>query len=274
MPLRLAGISARYSVPCSIQDDGPEAIEHLSIVECLDPEPAAEGHFGACMDSVMSTFPARPLIQHVAGAVERLVAIFQALSAPPQREVTGAIGELCVILAAADPAAAVRAWHMDPMERYDFAVDGLRLDVKATKSAERIHSLTADQACPPAGVIGLLASVMVRQASGGVSLRQLVDRIVGRFRNDGEATLRLHQGLARILGSSMLAAMEHRFDLEAAVESLAFFDLSEVPAVRPPFPPGVSDVRFRVDLQDLEQLDLMAARGALPKDSASLLPSS
>lgn len=272
MPLRLAGISARYSVPCSIQDDGPEAIEHLSIVECLDPEPAAEGHFGACMDSVMSTFPAQPLIQQVVGAVERLVAIFQALSAPPQREVTGVIGELCVILAAADPVMAVRAWHMDPIERYDFAADGLRLDVKATKSAERIHSLSADQACPPAGVIGLLASVIVREASGGASLRQLIDRIVRRLRNDGDATLRLHQGLARILGSSLPAAMDYRFDLEAAVESLAFFDLTEVPAVRPPFPAGVSHVRFRVDLEDLELLDLMATQAALPTDSACILP--
>ena len=71
---------------------------------------------------------------------------------------------------------------------------------------------------------------------------------------------------------SLAAAMDYRFDLEAAVASLAFFDLAEVPAVRPPFPSGVSDVRFRVDLQDLELLDLMATQVALPTDSACILP--
>lgn len=93
--------------------------------------------------------------------MDRLVAMFQALANPPRREVTGVVGEFCFIVAASEPGADVRAWHADPFERYDFIATLMRVEVKATFGADRIHALSADQPCLPAGISTIQASTLV-----------------------------------------------------------------------------------------------------------------
>lgn len=214
----------------------------------------------------------RPSVAALVDSVERLVAIFRALAEPPRREITGAVGELCVILAATDCAAAIRAWHSDPNERYDFVAGDLRIDAKATAGLDRVHALTADQASPPPHVVALLASIRVRPAAGGTTTAQLLDLIIRRLGHDYEAILRLHEGAARNFGSRISEAFNYAFDLDEALSSLAFFDLHEVPALRPPFPAGLSDVRFRVDLHDVDPLDIATLRDRTSTVAANLLP--
>lgn len=272
MPLRLAGISAFFGVPCSISEEGVESTEDLSIVECLSTDAEQVAYFAACMDMLLSALGPQPTIASLAAAVDRLVAMFQALASAPRREVTGVIGELCFILAAAEPGAAVRAWHADPLERYDFTANSIRVEVKATSGASRIHALSADQACPPAGISAILASTLVRPAGGGTTVGELVQRISRRLGRDHQAIFTLQEQLVRLLGSTLQNALGYTFDLEQALESLLIFDMNEVPALRPPFPPEVSDVRFRVNLDDSAQVDLDQLRSALPSASAELLP--
>lgn len=272
MPLRLAGISAVYGVPCSISDEGVGSTENLSIVECLSTDPEQVAYFGACMDMLIGALGSLPTIASLAAAVDRLVAMFQALASPPRREVTGVVGELCFILAASEPGAAVRAWHADPFERYDFTADSIRVEVKATSGANRIHALSADQACPPAGISAILASTLVRPAGGGTTVGELVQRIVRRLGRDHQAILTLQEQLVRLLGSTLQNTLSYAFDMEQALESLLIFDMTEVPALRPPFPAEISDVRFRVDLDESTHVNLDQLRSTLPSSAAELLP--
>lgn len=272
MPLRLAGISAFFGVPCSISEEGVESTENLSIVECLSTDVEQVAYFAACMDMLRSALGPRPTVASLVAAVDRLVAMFQALASAPRREVTGVVGELCFILAAAEPGVAVRAWHADPLERYDFTTDSIRVEVKATSGASRIHALSADQACPPAGISAILASTLVRPAGGGTTVNELVQSIRRRLGHDHQAIFTLQEQLVRLLGSTLQNALIYTFDLEQALGSLLLFDMNEVPALRPPFPPEVSDVRFRVELDDSVQVDLNQLRNALPSPSAELLP--
>lgn len=272
MPLRLAGISALFGVPCSISEDGVESTENLSIVECLSTDADQVAYFTACMDMLLGALGSQPTIASLAAAVDRLVAMFQALASPPRREVTGVVGELCFIFAASEPGAAVRAWHADPFERYDFTADSIRVEVKATSGANRIHALSADQACPPAGISAILASTLVRPAGGGTTVGELVQRIVRRLGRDHQAVLTFQEQLVRLLGNSLQNTLGYAFDMEEALGSLLIFDMNEVPALRPPFPPEVADVRFRVDLDESTKADLDQLRSALPFPAAELLP--
>jgi len=272
MPLRLAGVEVKYSVRCRVAEGGAERIERLSIIECLSADPEVISFFSDCMQRLVAILGPAPAVASLSAAVDRLVAMFRALALPPANDVIGLIGELCVIYAAADSRAAVRAWHADPNERYDFVLGNMRMDAKATASAQRVHTMSADQASPPKGTIGVLASVMVRRAGGGTSVAELIDRITDRLSPDAGAVFRLHEILALTLRSAMDSALEHRFDLEEALSSLQFYDLRQLPGLRPPFPERVSDVRYGLDLGGLEAPCLPEFRARLSKNGRGVLP--
>jgi len=272
MPLRLAGIEVKYSVRCRVAEGSAERIERLSIIECLSADPDIIKFFRDCMQRLILILGPAPAAAAVSDAVERLVAMFQALALPPLNDVTGVIGELCVIHAAEDCRAAVRAWHAEPSERYDFVLGNLRMDAKATASAERVHGLSADQAAPPEGTVGVLASVMVRRAGGGTTVSDLVDHIVGRLSPDAGAIFRLHEVLTLFLRSAIGPALERRFDLEEALSSLQLFDLQQLPALQRPFPQRISDVRYRLDLSGLTPPLLADLRALVSKHARGVLP--
>ena len=224
------------------------------------------------MPRLVGILVSAPAVPAVNDAVERLVAMFRALSLPPMNDVTGVIGELCVIYAAANCSAAVRAWHAMPTERYDFVASNLRMDAKATASAERVHSVSADQAAVPNEAVGVLASVMVRRAGGGTTVAELVDRITTRLGADADGLFRLHERLVLILRSAIDPALEYRFDMEEALASLQFFDLRQLPGLRPPFPLRISDVRYRLDLRGIAPPPLADLCAPLEMDARRVLP--
>ena len=122
VPLKLAGIEARFSVPCHIAEPGGTArTASLTAVMCLSHEPEVEGYFCRVIDLLVGVLGPAPTSAAVASAINDLVDLFQKLGRPPRKPIVGLVGELLVIEAARDPAKAISAWRTDANERYDFA---------------------------------------------------------------------------------------------------------------------------------------------------------
>jgi hypothetical protein len=222
------------------------------------------------MELVISILGDTPTLAAVSEAVNELVALFQRLRTPPRRPITGVVGELLVIRAAREPSAAIAAWRTDPDERFDFASGNLRLEVKATSGSTRLHGLSFDQASPPSGTWGLLASVMVTSSAGGTSLGELIGQIEGGLA-DLAAALRLRTIVADTLGQDLPSALGWCFDLHNGLGSLLFFDLTTIPAIRGVLPAGVSNVRFTTDLSDCVPFG-RAQMSAVEPPAVGLLP--
>jgi hypothetical protein len=272
VPVRLAGIEARYNVRCLLRDEDGEREEHLSIVECLTGGAEEQLFFCGCADQLIGLLGPTPSTESLAVAVDRLVAMFRALSQPARTDVVGLIGELCTIYASGDASRAIRAWRFDPQERFDFVAGTLRLDVKAASGADRVHHLSALQASPAQGTIGVLASVLVSMASGATTVASLVEMISDRLGADHEAVFRLREAIALTMGAGADQAMRASFDLNATLQSLRCFDIASVPALRPPFPDGVSDVRFRTDLDSVEPTPIAHLKRVIDRAGRAILP--
>jgi Putative PD-(D/E)XK family member, (DUF4420) len=248
VPLALAGIEARFSMACRVAEPGgSERTESLTAILCLSRDVGVEEYFAHVVDLLVSVLGPAPSVATVAAAINELVDLFQKLRRPPRKPIMGLVGELLVIACAADPQAAVAAWRRDPDERYDFAVGELRVEAKTSSRAARVHFLSAEQADPPPGIVGLLASSFVEQAGGGSSLEHILNLIEAKLLGHAEV-VRLRSIVADTLGRDLPAALSWSFDLASALSSLAFFDLRAIPAIRGPLPAGVSSVRFTVDL--------------------------
>ena len=274
VPLRLAGIEARFAVQCRIAEPGvPETSDTLTVILCVSRDPSIEAYFAGILDSLITLLGPAPTTEQINDTVDQLVELFQKLAQPARRSLTGLAGELCVILLASDASAAIDAWRIDPDERFDFIAGSLRLDVKSSANRRRSHEVSFEQANPPPGTTGLFASIWIEQAGGGSSLSQLLSQIEERLAPSPGAASKLWTVVADTLGNTLPAAMSWRFDLPLAESSLLFFEAARVPAFRPPLPSGISAVRFVSDFGQALPSSLDALRASVGLGGAALLPS-
>lgn len=273
VPLRLAGIEARFNVPCVVSELGTEPkTETLSVVVCSSRDFAVENTFATVMESLLALMGGAPSATDLASAVDQIVNLFQKLLRPAQRSLIGLVGELVVIRAARSSAAAVAAWRTDTEERFDFVSGNLRLDAKASASGSTTHSVSFEQTNPPEGTGALFAVAHVDHAAGGASLRDLIAIVENRLEGSHRNVAKLWDVVGTTLGETLPSALDWRFDIKAAESSLTFYDASTVPSLRSPLPPGVSAVRFSSDFQQASAIDLAAWSCALSSDELALLP--
>lgn len=254
-PVRLAMMDARFGNQHRIHPvDCDEREELLSVITCISQDAQAHAYFLHVCGTILRIVGPNPALQDIVQVVQRLIELFRQLSRPASRSLNGLLGELFLIAASRDVRAAVAAWRSTDIDRFDFSTGNVRLDVKASAERLRVHHLSAEQCRPPAGTVGLLASLFIEGSGGGQSLRELVAVIEAGLGGNDDLILRVQETIAESLGESLPTAMGARFDDRLALASLRFYDLATVPAIREGVPPEVSGVHFRSDLTRAETL--------------------
>jgi Putative PD-(D/E)XK family member, (DUF4420) len=248
-PLRLAAIEVSFAVPCQITIPGePERTETLTAVSCTSADAEIQRYFSHVCETILRIVGMHPSLREIIDAVRRLVDLFQKLSRPSKRSVTGLFGELFVISSSSSPAAAVQAWRSTLDDRFDFSTGDLRLEVKASSTRQRSHNFSLEQCVPPAGATGILISLFVESSGGGLSLLELVRRIERQLDADPDLMMKLQETVAEALGATAAAALPMRFDERLARTSLQIYELLSIPAIRTGVPAELSQVRFRSDI--------------------------
>jgi hypothetical protein len=273
VPLRLAGIEAMFSTPCQIVEAGLlPTTQTVTAIICTNQERDVVAYFASIMESLIPFLGESPSTEKVAETVRQLVDLFQKLRSPARRSLLGLAGELNVLEAATDTAVAVRSWRSDAEERFDFGVGRLRLDVKASSNRQRVHEISFEQANPPNGTTGIIASIWIEAMAGGVSLSELLSSIERRIEDKPTEIMRLRTIVANTLGDALPQAMGWSFDKKLADSSLNYFDATTIPAIRPPLPPSVSSARFVSDLSGCMPMDIGKLRRTLDITEQGLLP--
>jgi hypothetical protein len=254
-PVRLAMMEARFGNQhriCPV--DGEEREELLSVITCTSQDAQVKAYFLHVCGSILRIVGPNPAQQDIVQVVHRLIELFRRLSRPASRSLNGLLGELFLIAASRDVRAAVAAWRSNDVDRFDFSTGNVRLEVKASAERLRVHHLSTEQCQPPAGTVGLLASLFIESNGDGQSLRELVAAIEAVLGGHDDLILKVQETVAQSLGESLPAAMGARFDERLALESLRFYDLATIPAIREGVPPEVSGVHFQSDLTRVEPL--------------------
>ena len=260
-PIALQHLSVQYEVACRVTRQGGETEEGVfTVVRCTGRDRGLRLYFLHVANSIITAIPDHPCDEDIASAMSKLVELFHAMSKLPKKSVQGLWAELFCIARSREPRTMLNCWHQLPGDLYDFGSEKLRLEVKSASGELRQHHFALAQLSPPEGVTVLLASVFANRAGGGTSIADLVDEIQGRLGDDPELSVQLDRVVGLTLGSDWRAAFEDRFDREQATASSGFYSSDVVPSVSKVLPPGVSDVRFRVDLSSCPTVDLQIYR--------------
>lgn len=228
--------------------DGEPHSTTAATVECDSEDPMIQDFFLRLLLGLLATADAddgRPgfesALQHFRDLLVRVVR-------PADRDLQGLWAELCVLDSAVDPAPLVLAWHSSQYESFDFLAEGTAVEVKSTRNRTRSHRFTSRQLSEPPRT--LIASIKLDATGAGDSIFDIYDRVASAMptllRRDFDTAF------FDAIGDRYIEAAEVRFDHVLARESLALFDARDVPALREPFPPRISEVTFKVDLEGIE----------------------
>lgn len=132
----------------------------------------------------------------------------------------------------------------DPMERYDFAMQQLRVEVKSAGSRIRRHYFCHEQLHPPSSIELWVASVFVEQSTAGSNCLELLRRIQSRLA--GDVCFEIDAKMMRTLGADYSKACAFTFNDELAKDALSFIPIIAVPRIPKDLPEGVSGLRYIV----------------------------
>jgi len=244
--LSLQNLRIEHGVRCRISRDAADVLdEHFSLIQCQSDDSILQECFLRLVDAVIPTLPNEPTANEISEAVNRMAALFLAIERPRTRTVHGLWGELFLISISHRPRELVESWHIAACDRYDFASGLYRLEVKTASDRTRNHYFSSGQVHPPAGVHVVVASLFIEQCAGGLSLGSLWDTIRKTVGDSAELRLKVDEICFHALGNTWQEARGSKFDSALASESIAFYDVEDIPRIPADLPAGISEVHFR-----------------------------
>ena len=251
-PVVLEHLRVQYNLNCRVsRPDGTFEEGVFTVVRCAAEDVTLQDYFLRVMSTIIISLGDQPTQSDVAHSMSQLIELFRAMAEVPQKSVQGLWAELFLISQVHQPDILVDAWHTVPEDRYDFAMDDQRIEVKSFSGDIRLHHFSLEQLHPPEGLKALVASVSVKSSQAGVSISDLREKIQTRLGNNLDSLLHIDRVIALTLGDAWQRASDARFDERLAEESLAFYETSKIPSVNPNLPFGVSKVHFRSDLTEV-----------------------
>ncbi len=251
VPIKLEHLTVQYDVNCRISRSTGDIEEgQFTVVRCIGLDQALHIYFLRSISAIIISLGTTPSRLDVSHAITNLTTLFRAMTEKPRKSVQGLWAELFLVARAYDTATMVTAWHITPEDRYDFSVGNQRIEMKSTATRIRQHHFSLEQLSPPTDTTLLIASLFVEYAGAGTSIMELAEQIRSRISDNPDLLFHVDQIISLTLGENWRDALEARFDLELAEDSLAFFEITAIPTVGRNLPLGVSDVRFKSDLSN------------------------
>lgn len=259
--LRVAhGIRARIESPEGGGVDG-----EFSIIECRADEEPLQRLFLECISNALPHERESRSAASLNRLISHLVELFASASAVPSKSPAGLWGELFILRLADDVPRMARAWHQIQEEHFDFAEAHVRLEVKTSRSHDRRHSFSLEQANPADGIHACVASLVTEPAAGGLTVGRLRLLCLAAVGSDADLRAKIDRLCMEYLGAGWEDGLKQAFDEHTAQESLRLYDVRAIPRITAPAPPGVTNVGFTSCLSIAEPvpLDDLAPEGLL-----------
>jgi len=256
-PVVLENLAIYHNRICHISSASGQIDKGVfSSISCTSPDMTVRKYFLDIMAMILAEQGQGKNALDVTRVVTILVELFRALTRPPRESVQGLWAELYFAATAREPMKTFEAWHEYPEALYDFTSGFQSIEVKSASYGIREHHFSLEQLRVPSGCEVLIASIFVETSEVGVSLSDLLQEVEGKLSSRPDLLLRIHDTVAKTLGSTWRSSLDTKFDRQLARSSLLFFDPRTIPSVNPTLPPGVSKVRFVSDLTSVRPVGI------------------
>lgn len=250
--IELKNISVQFHSTCRVTTTNGTLEDQFAVIACDATVPELHEVFVRCFSAAVEQLPVASTTGNLQQCIQTLLDLFRVLGLPGSREVAGLWAELFVMSKCNNVAQALRAWHADPFERFDFTWPNGRLEVKAAVKEQRVHEFALEQLQPPITGGGFVASLLLQPMNGGVGVTDLANIIEQHVSVEPKLRQKLWENIAATLGSDFSERLDRRFDPSFAERSFSIYAMGDVPAPVQPRDPRITGIRFRVDLSSVQ----------------------
>lgn len=250
--IELKSVSVHFHSTCRVTAGSGCLEDQFAVIACNEAVPELHEVFVRCFAAAIEQLPMVSTTTDLQRCIQGLLDLFRVLDRPSSREVAGFWAELLVISKCKDVSQALRAWHADSYERFDFSWPHGCLEVKSAIKEQRQHEFALEQLQTPIGGGGFVASILLQPMNGGVGVADLAKTIEQLVTTEPQLRQKLWENVAAALGSDFSERLDRRFDPSYAERSLAIYAMEDIPAPEQPYDPRITSVRFSVDLSSVQ----------------------
>lgn len=247
--IKLQNVSVQFNVNCKIVQDEASIEKTFTVVSFIGSDPALRDYFLRLLSTLIESVGNEPTQQIVRNGIDKFVELLQFACEPPMKTIQGLWAELFLISQSRDVKKMLHCWHTNPEERFDFNNGQERVEVKSSSTSQRVHYFSLEQLNSPQNTETIIASIFIRKASNGKSIKSLQNDIIANVADDLQLVEKVNFQIAATLGKVILDIADYNFDCHQAKESLRFYRAIDVPKIDVRYiSPLVSEVKFKSDL--------------------------
>ena len=264
--INLKQFTVNFNQVCNLKDDeGNVMSKKYTIILLKSLESDIQKYFLDLVYIVLRKLSVNPMVTVLKHEIAKVISLFTAPSVFSKEVIKGLWAELFAIVRSQDPLYLINSWHVSPEDKYDFN-DGIdKVEVKATKNQERMHTFAIEQLNPNKDSKLVIASVIVIASGQGVNVFDLIDAISERV-TDVDELLKLKEIAYQTIGPHLEESKKLRFDVSMASSTYRLFNHYDVPSISmSAIPVGVSNVHFSSCLKDIEPANIAVTESKLHK---------
>ena len=164
--------------------------------------------------------------------------------------VTGLLGEMLIILAASDPSLAVKYWHSNIDDKFDFSGANFRLEVTATNSNVRSHYFSSFQIPGDVPEKTFVASVLIVRVESGTTISEISKTLEAKLGENERA--KLQENIYSTLGVPVELVSDYQIDLAATLNGIRIVNSIDVPS--PTSEEGVLSMEWLANLDGTQSM--------------------
>lgn len=250
--ISLKNVSVQFQNTCRVTTATGTVEDQFAVITCDTSANELRELFIRCFAAAAEQLPIEAGTSELNECVQRLLDLFRSLSHPSRKEISGLWAELFVISRSRNISQALKAWHADPFERFDFSWTAGCLEVKCTVKELRVHDFALEQLREPVGGNGFVVSMLLQPLVGGAGVMELAREIERAVIGAPPLRQKLWENVAQVFGTDFGERLDQGFDLSYAERQLLVLAMSDIPTIDQTTDPRVTAIRFRSDLSTVK----------------------
>lgn len=253
----LFNLKIAHNLQCEIELENKFTSNNFSVISYTGQDSDVKDLFLSTCEILIKSLGQNPTNSKVKFVVGKFIDLFKSLQEVPRKSLQGLWAELFVIEQSIYPEILITGWHSIPEEKFDFSFGKLRIEVKSCSSEIRTHHFSSGQLNPIDNTEIIIASLITNINAGGVSLDEIMRKIIKKLNDFPKQIEKLHLLVYSILGTDVGRINEVKFDYQLAKESFLLYDSSSIPKIQVnDIPEEVSNVKFISNLMKTKSLNL------------------
>jgi len=164
--------------------------------------------------------------------------------------ITGLVGELLIVSVSGNPSLAVKFWHSNINDNFDFSGSNFRLEVKSTSTVARNHHFSSHQIPGDVPEKTFIASVQIVRVEEGVTLSDILGDLHLKLSADEFA--KVTEIIHLTIGVPVDLVSEYQFDLNATTLSIKLLKSPDIPS--PSSNDGVISMEWLANLDGVQDM--------------------